>query len=260
MARTERKVPMEFASPLEKTYYDALAGSITEYNGKVAEVNAGLGNREELADSIRDSDEFADVRNQIATLQEQLDAAVNERVEAKLANATDNTEALMAEVKELKSTITAGLTYYKKMFPETSAEFPKVERVKGARVGGSGSGGKRVRGYNLIVTYANGESEEYENFASAAKALGMDTSTLQEQFFNKAQVEKIKDAPDTVEWGLSWEETDEDGVTTPNSATFKAYRTGPSGPTKDETPAATEPESDEVEPDEEFDEYADDQF
>lgn len=241
----------EFSTPLEKTYFDALEQSIQDLNKKVAEVNAATGNREDLAESIRNGDKYADVRNQIATLQEQLDAAVNADVEAALANATDNTEALTAEIKELKSTVSAGLNYYKKMFPESTVEFTKVDRVKGARVGGGGGGGKRVRGYNLVVTAANGEVEEHENFASAAKALGFETSMLQEQFFAKAQVEKLKDAPDVVEWSIEWEETDEDGNKSTNSADFRAYRTGPSGPggaetasneSSDEPAEAAEPE------------------
>lgn len=222
---------MSFGSAMQKMQFEGLVEFITEHNNLVAKVNAATGDRDSLAESIKNSDEFADIRNKIAELQDQLDVAVNEKVEAALANASGDAEGLTDKVKELKSTITSGISYYKKLYGDEAAEaFPKVDRVKGQRTGGGGGGGKRIRGYNVIVTYANGEVTEYDNFAGAAKALGVDTAALQEQFYAKAGVEKLKDAPDEITFGLSWEDTAEDGTKTPNSATVKAYRTGPSGP------------------------------
>jgi hypothetical protein len=237
-----------FGSAMQKMQYEGLVEFITKHNALVAKINASTGDRESLAESIRESDEFSDLREQIAKLQDQLDVAVNEKVEAALANADTDTTALQDEVKELKSTITTGASYYKKLYGEEAAnEIPKVDRIKGQRSGG-GSGGKRIRGYNWVVTVGD-DVTEYENAASTAKALAVDTAQLQEHFFAKAGVEQLKDAPDEVVFGLSWVETDEDGTETQVNATIKAYRTGPSGPpTNPGTPSETAEASDEAEP------------
>lgn len=215
-------------TPMKQMQYDGLVEFITKHNALVAKINAATGDKDSLTESISESDEFADQRAAIAELQEALEAAVAVKVDEALASASEDTTEVEAEVKDLKSTISSGISYYKKLYKDEDAEFPKIDRVKGQRTGG-GSGGKRVRGYNVIVTVGD-DTDEYPNFASAAKALGAETSELQEQFFSKAGVEQLKDAPDEVTFGLSWVETDEDGTETTVSATVKAYRTGPSGP------------------------------
>lgn len=220
---------VQFSSAMQKMQFEGLVQFINQHNELVAKINAATGDRDSLFESIANSDEFADLTNQIAELQEKLEAAVNAKVDGALASATDDISGLTDEVKELKSTISAGTTFYKKLYHDDSVEsLPKVDRVKGVRAGG-GTGGRRVRGYNVIVTVGD-EVTEYDNFAGAAKALGVETASLQEQFFAKAGVEKLKDAPDEVSFGMSWVDVDEDGTETPVSATVKAYRTGPSGP------------------------------
>jgi DNA-binding FrmR family transcriptional regulator len=239
----------EFTNAMQKMQFEALVEMINEHNALVGKINAVTGNKDALEENIRESDEFATIREQIATLQDQFDAAVKAKVEAALAEAKDggDTESDAAKAKELKNTIGAGQSYYKKLYGDAAAEdFPKVDRIKGTRASGGGAGGRRVRGYNVIVT-ENGESDEYENFATAAKALGLATTDLQEQFFAKAGVEKLKDAPETVEFEVSWTEVDEDGNESEASAHIKAYRTGESGvPTKSEdaSPTATVDEGD----------------
>lgn len=225
MAETQE---VKFSSAMQKMQFEGLAEFIKQHNDLVAKINAATGDRDSLFEQIANEDEFAELTAKIAELQEELETRVNERVEGALANASGDIAGLTDEVKELKSTISSGTTYYKKLYKDDSAEaLPKVDRVKGTRVGTSG--GRRVRGYNVVVTVGS-EVTEYDNFASAAKALGVETAALQEQFFAKAGVEKIKDAPDEVSFGMSWTDVDEDGNETPVSATVKAYRTGPSGP------------------------------
>ena len=238
---------MAFDSGMQKMQFEGLVELINEHNSIVAKVNAVTGDRESLAESIRESDEFADLRNKIAELKEQLDVAVNQKVEAQLAQATDDADAesLVSEIKNKKGVITSGINYYKKLYgDDAAADFPKVERIKGQR--GGGAGGKRIRGYNWIVTVSDGEeteTTEYENAANAAKALGaVSTKELQEYFFAKAGVDQLKDAPDTVEFELTWQEEDATGETYDVTANVKAYRTGPSGPPNGGTPEAS-PES-----------------
>lgn len=239
----------EFTSPMQKMQYEALVEFIEERNSLVAKINASTGDRKSLADNIRNSDEFADIRHQIENLTRQLEESVDAKVEAALSNASEDTTEAQEKVKEIDGTLRSGLSYYKKLYGETAAEaLPKQERVKTARTGGTGGGsGKRIRGYNVVVTIGD-EVNEFENFASAAKFLDVvDTAGLQEQFFAKAGVEKLKDAPDEVTFSISWTEVAEDGTETPTTATVKAYRTGPSGvPTKDETPTVTDESAAEV--------------
>lgn len=215
------------SNALKQMQFDAMAEMINNRNKLVAEVNAATGDRDSLTESIKNRDEFEDLRNQIAALEEQLEAQVKVLVDEALANKTDNTDELTAEIKKIDEALTPGLTYFKKLYGDEAAEeLPKRDRVKGTRSGGSGSGGKRIRGFNWVITI-NGESTEYENAATAAKALALDTKQLQEAFFAKAGVEQIKDAPNEVVLTLNWEDVAEDGTKTPVTATVKAYRTTP---------------------------------
>jgi len=234
---------------MQKMQFEGLGELIAEHNALVAKVNAVTGDRDSLAEAIRESDEFADVRNKIAELQEQLDVAVNTKVEEQLAAATGDgeTEGLTEQIKEKKGVITSGINYYKKLYgDEAAADFPKVDRVKGQRSGGGG-GGKRIRGYEWTVfvsTDPDNEGTVYPNAAGAAKALGsLTTVELQEHFFAKAGVEQLKDAPDVVEFGLEWPETDEEGNVTDVTAKIVATKTGPSGPpTKEDSTESAEVE------------------
>lgn len=236
----------EFTSPMQKMQHEALVEYIEKRNALVAKVNASTGDRKSLAENIKNSEEFASIRHEIERLTKSLDEAVEAKVEAALSNASEDTTEAQEQIKEIDGIVRSGLSYYKKLYGDEAADaLPKQERIKTQRAGGGGStGGKRIRGYNVIVTIGN-EVTEFENFASAAKFLDVvDTAALQEQFFAKAGVEKLKDAPDEVVFSLSWEEVDEDDNRTPVTAIVKAYRTGPSGvPTAEDT----DTETDEVE-------------
>lgn len=246
MTETQEQVTEQtFANPMQKMQFDALAEMIKEYNSLVGKVNAATGDKDALAESIVQQPEFDDLRNKIAELQEQLDAAVDVKVQEALASDQGDVTEDTEKAKELKSTITSGVNYYKRLYGENAAEaFPKQERLKGASRAGSGAGGRRIRGFRVVITDSNGPTE-YENFANAAKALGIATNDLQEHFFAKAGVEKLADVPDEVTFTLAWEDVAEDGTKSEASAEVRAYREVPTG-TNDET----EPEDAEVEADE----------
>ena len=235
---------MSNADVMKQMQVDTLNGMIKEANELIAQVNAAQGNKDELFESIANREEFADLRNQIAELQEQLEAAVNVQVEQALANKTDNTAELNEKIKGLTETIKPGISYFKKLYGEKGLEdLVKLDRVKGTRTGGGGTGGKRIRGYNWVVTLKSKEGEttnEYENAANAAKALAVDTKTLQEQFFAKAGVEQIKDAPDEVILTANFKGTDGEGNEYPIEATIRAYRTAPAPKDEDSESEAAE--------------------
>lgn len=239
----------EFANEMQKMQYNSLVEFINKRNDLVSKINAATGDREALVESVANSSDesIAHLRNSIADLQERFDALVAEAVDALLAESTDNAEGLQNEVKEIDETVKPGLSFYKKLYgDDAAAELPKLDRLKGAR-SGSGSGQKRIRGYDVDV-FVDGETTSFENFSQAAKAVGVDTAALQEGFFAKAGVEKLKDAPDEVEFSVSWVEEDDDGNEFENTATVTARRTGPSGPP---TASADEDEEEDVDvPDE----------
>lgn len=225
---------------LKQMQIDAMTEMIVERNELVGKVNAATGSKDALADSIRNSDQFEDLRNQIAELEDALDAQVDALVKERLENATEVGSEVTDKIKELDAALTPGLTYFKKIYgQEAFDELPKRDRVKGVRTGGGGGGGKRIRGFNWVVTVGD-ESTEYENAASTAKALGIDTKTLQEQLFAKAGVEQVKDLPNEVTLSMSWDDVAEDGTKTPVTASIRAYRTEPVEATEDESPTVSD--------------------
>lgn len=229
------------SNALMQMQFDAMTEMINKRNALVAKVNAATGSKEALADSIRNLPEFEDLRNQIAELEDQLDAAVDVKVKEALDSATEVGSEVTDEIKEIDAALTPGLTYFKKIYGDEEADkLPKRDRLKGTRTGG-GSGGKRIRGFNWVIT-VNGESTEYENAASAAKALDVPTKTLQEQLFAKAGVEQVKDLPNEVTLSMSWSDVAEDGTETPVTATIRAYRTEPveDEAAEDESPTVTD--------------------
>lgn len=216
---------VQFKNAMQEMQFNALSEMIVEYNGIVGKVNAAIGDKDALAESIA-NEQFADLVEQIKALQEELDAKVDAEVEKALNSDQGDTSELQEKAKEQKSTIASGLSYYKKLYGDDAAEaFPKLERLKGVRVGG-GTGGRRIRGFKVVITDSEGTTE-YENFASAAKAVGLSTAELQEYFFAKAGTEKLTDVPNEVVFTLSWTDVDEDGNESENSAEVKAYREVP---------------------------------
>lgn len=249
-ATTEAKAP-EFSSEMQKLQFDTLVEFIGKRNAIVAQINAATGDRDSLAESLRESDDenIANLRVQIAELQDQMDAIIKEKVDALLENASGNVEALTKELDEWNEKIKPGVKYYKMLFTDGTADFfPKQDRVKGVRTSSGGGGGRRIRGYNVVVTI-DGEETEHENFTNAAKQLDVETSALQEQFFAKAGVEKLKDAPDVVTFSLSWTETEEDGTETDVTADVKAYRTEPASDDAESTSDDADVTSDNAEVD-----------
>ena len=234
---------IQFKNEMHKMQFQTLQDMILKRNELVEQINAATGSRDALVENVENSDhpEISALRVKIAELQDQFDAIVEQVVSTKMENASGDVEKLTEEVKEHDSTIKPGLSYYKKLYDDGSVdELPKLERVKGTRGGGGGGGGRRIRGYEVVIDL-DGEVTAFENFASAAKYLGSDTSTLQEMFFAKAGVEKLKDAPDTVTFQVSWNDVDEDGEETPRTATITAERE-----VKEEAPKAPSEEDLEV--------------
>ena len=227
-----------FSSPMEKMQFEGLEEFIATYNDLVGKINAATGDKDALADQIA-KEKFADEVAEIKRLQEELDAKVDVEVEKALTSDQGDMTELTEKAKDLKSKIGAGITYFKKLYGDASAErFTKQERLKGQRVGTGGTGTRRIRGFRVEITDSEGKSVDHENFASAAKALGLGTSDLQEYFFQKAGATDLSEIGNQVEFTLEWEDTKEDGSKAPNHAVVRAYR---------EVPVADESDDSEVE-------------
>lgn len=251
MSETTTEAPakqeLTFSSPMEKMQYEAMEQFIGEYNDLVGKINAATGDKDALAVQIA-KEKFADELAEITRLQEALDAKVDVEVEKALTSDQGDMTELTEKAKDLKGKIGAGINYFKKLYGDESAEkFTKQERLKGQRVGGTATGTRRIRGFRVTITQGD-EAKDYENFASAAKSLGLSTGELQEFFFAKAGATDLSDIGNVVEFDLNWNDTDEEGNEVPNSATVKCYR---ENPVEDESPSVTE---DEVEADETPDE------
>lgn len=235
-AVTEHK----FSSPMEKMQFEGLEEFIAEYNGIVGQLNAATGDKDALADQIA-KEQFADEVAEIKRLQEALDAKVDVEVEKALSSDRGDTTELADKAKELKGTIGAGINYFKKLYGDKAAEkFTKQERLKGQRVGSGGTGTRRIRGFRVTITDSAGAAVDHENFASAAKALGLSTGDLQEYFFQKAGATDLSEIGNVVEFKLEWENTNEDGSKSDDHAVVKAYREVPVDETEDEA-EETEP-------------------
>lgn len=216
-----------FVDDFQKAAYDQISGLIHKRNGLAGTANAANGNRLDLTEQITEEDtdpEIVAAREARDNAIERLSALVGPKVDAILADASEGLSGLEAEIKNLDGQIRPGLTYFKKVYGDDAAEFlPKITRLKGISISNAGTS-RRVRGFNLTVNL-DGQIQEFENFASAAKWLDQDTSMLQEAFFSAAgSPEKLKDAPDKVQFTVTFNEVDEDENEVSRTATCTAYR------------------------------------
>ncbi len=225
------KAPLKFANEMHEMQFKSLSEMIVKRNSLVGKSNAANGDRQTLTEQIRENStdpEIVEVREALSELVLKLDALVKPQVDEVIANASGSVEGIDEEIKEIDGVLKPGLTYFKKLYTDGSADhFPAQERIKGTSVRSSGgTGGRRIRGFNVVCTI-DGESEEFENFASAAKYLAVDTQDLQKEFFAKAGTDVLKDVPDEVKLTINFTEVDADNNETAKEAFVRAYRTEP---------------------------------
>lgn len=224
----EATKPVEFQDDMQRLAYEQIAGLITRRNHLASTANAANGNaldlKEQLTEESDDPEivEARDARDAAINLLEEL---VAPKVKEMLENATEGLGDIETELKDIDDKLKPGMSFYKKLYGDDAAkELPSTVRLRGVRIGNAGTGGRRVRGFNVTVT-VDGEVEEFENFASAAKYLDVETSQLQEAFFNAAgNPKQVKDAPDKVSFQATFTEVDEDENETEKTATVLAYR------------------------------------
>lgn len=224
---SETEVP-QFKDDMQRMAYEQLEGFIKQRNSLVGTANAANGDRVTLKEQIAEESTDAEIvaaREARDEAIERLEALVNPKVDEVMANAKEATEGLEEKIKEIDAVLKPGLNYLRKLYGDEFADtLPKQTRASGMRVSNAGSGGRRVRGYNVTLT-VDGEINEFENFASAAKWLDVETSRLQEAFFEAAgNPKQVKDAPDKVSFTVEFTEVDEDENETVKVASFLAFR------------------------------------
>lgn len=247
-ASTESEGP-KFKDPMQELAFKQLSGLIGERNAQVARINAVKGDRLSLLKDLEEnsqSEAAVEARKRRDAAQQALDEAVmdlHKAVQPEIESLTQDAEKSVTDiendVKEKDQAIKPGLTYFKKVYGEELAKhLPALDRLKGFSSRGTG-GGRRIRGF-VISVEVDGEAKDFENAASAAKYLEVETTDVQEAFFKAAGVEVLKDAPDTVTFEVPFTETYEDGDKEEKVATVTATRSA-----KDEAPAEDEDSSDE---------------
>lgn len=225
---TEVKTPT-FTDEMQELVYKKIVESINERNSLVGTINAANGDRLALTEQITEEDtdkEIVKAREARDAAIMALDALVRPKVEALVSEAAGGLDEATAKVKEIEATLKPGLSYYKKMYGDNPDEFPALVRSRSARIGSSGTGGRRIRGFSLTVT-ANGEVENFPNFAGAAKWLDIDTQVLQEKFFEAAGTTDLKEIADKVSFEVEYEETDDENNVRKVSASVLAERDEP---------------------------------
>lgn len=241
---------LSFQGELHQLQFEQIKDFIHKRNSLVATLNAAQGDRVSMTEQFKNESTDPQVvaaREALEQAQQALEALIAPLVEQAIAAASGSTDEIEAALSDLDGKLKPALTYFKKMYEgdATVDALPSQDRLKGASVGRAGSGGRRIRGYNVVVTL-DGKTTEFENFTSAAKHLDLDTTDLQKIFFDKAGKgpdAALKDLPDVVNFAINFTETDDQGVETENEAIIKAYRTETSG---NATEAPVEPTDAEI--------------
>lgn len=240
---TETPAAPQFKDEFQKMQFTMLNEQIVKRNSLVGRANAAHGDRQSLTEQIRENDTDPDIveaREQMSKWVLKLDELVKPKVDAVIADAAGSVEGIETEIKEIDSVLKPGLNYYKKLYDDdTVSQFAAQERLKGTAVRSGGGGGRRIRGFNVIVT-VDGEDREFENFTQAAKHLDVDTVDLQKAFFSQAGTEDLKAVPDSVKFTINFPEVDADGNEAEKEAFVRAYRTEPTAGTTDTTTNASD--------------------
>ena len=201
--------PPSFPDPMSKMAYEQIVGLTTERNSLVGQINAVKGDPAQLRDHYKENpptaelkklrDEWQSLLDKAFEVERKLEAGVAPKVEEDRANAEAKVADTEKKVEDLDTQIRAATTYFKKLYEPLVEFLPKLERKSGGSRAGSATGSKRIRGYTWDVT-VDGDTTGYDNLSGVAKELGVETATLQTDFFKAAGTEVLADAPVQVIW------------------------------------------------------------
>lgn len=252
---TEVEKPKEqtFKDALQKAQFEELNKMILSRNDLVGRANAASGDRLTLTEQIRENStdpDIAEAREQMSQWSLKLDELVKPIVDKMVEDSKGSIDDLESKIKEADGTLKPGLTFYRKMYGDDAAGFfADLARLKGIQVR-SGGGGRRIRGYTIFVTLGDSDKTVgYENFSSAAKAIGVDTLDVQQAFMAKAGTEDAAKFPPVVEFLIDYPHTDKDGNKSTLQAQVRAEK-NEEEPASDEATASDSSDEAEVASDE----------
>jgi hypothetical protein len=200
---------------------DRLKVLIESRNTKAGTIAAANGDAQGLLESLRSSSDdpkvvalnkkIEDLAAQVLKFETERDEVLKPIVESIKSDAAAKVEPLTAEVDELDKQIRAASNYLKSMYGAGAVEdLPALVSRKGRETGGS-NGGRRVKGFDVyvdgkIATLRDAKGVERSNLAAAAKAIGVDTATIQKGFFDAQGTTESKDYKNEVEFVVNHED------------------------------------------------------
>ncbi len=226
---TEAPKEQSFRDELQRLQFTEIEKQIVARNDLVGRANAASGDRVTLTEQMRENDtdpEVVEAREQMSKWALKLDELIKPKVDAIINDSKGSVEELEKKIKEADTLVNPGINFYKKMYGDEAAEFFTARaRLKGTAVRSGGSGGRRIRGFNVSVTLEGKDEVTFENFSAAAKHIGVDTVDLQNAFFAKGGSEDVSKIADKVEYTINYTDTDSEGNKTEHSAYVTAERT-----------------------------------
>jgi hypothetical protein len=199
------------ANDFERNVYSEVKTDVDKFNELAAQYTALGGDANELLVNLRETSQTPDVvkiRENIAALNDallELETKRDEILKSEVAKVQEqgagSAEAVAAELDEIKIRVSPLIDYLAgraKVKPdELGLKLARrANRSGGVRKAGT-TGGRKVRGYNVSVngklaTLPNGSGQS-SNMAAAAKVIGVETSVIQQKFWNECP--QGKDTP-----------------------------------------------------------------
>lgn len=188
-----------------KLALDRYVATVKSYNEQVV-LAKSVESKESFAETfMENAPELAEINAKIEKLESALESLLADRLiqatpliepayEEAVKGAGVNPEAL----KQQLATVRATAKYLTSMYgDEVLAETPKVEGFRASSGGGSGTGGRRIRGVEVYIDGVlagtkNKEGVVKSTFSAAAKVLEVETTALQRAFFAEAGKEDVK--------------------------------------------------------------------
>lgn len=199
-----------------------LKGAITELNAVNLQIKSAQGTPEELDKALEqtytDNGGPYDVLSEKATkLDKALDQVVTEmrslraaKVAEMQSDATANVQPLLDKQATLTKTVKSGKDYLVGLYGEESiAKLPDVVKSrKSSGSAASGTGGKRIRGFDFYVNgqlaeLADGQGNKKSSSSAVAKVIKADTKVCQEAFWSAQGTQNAADFKDEVSYSMT---------------------------------------------------------
>ena len=204
--------------------HDKLAGSIVQYNDLSRLVKAAEGDPLSLLEELRKSSDNADVVKINAKLEEltmqlfKLETARDEILKPLVEQYAADAKASLGDKPEklakLGKTIKTARAYLADTYcAEVLDDLPALEGKRSGGSSGSGTGARRIRGFDFsvdgtVATIRDAKGNESSNAAAAAKAIGVTTDDIRTAFWQAAGTDDSSKYPPVVTFTVTVSATD----------------------------------------------------